>query len=271
MATKKGKTVVRAAAKAIPGTQVANTIGKAVTTGGWREMAKQSIAESRKATSMLPQASANVLSFKNGIMTLGGNRLESPLPIVLLAHGYERDYFSKPYQDGVLAIPDCYSFDKIAPHEKSPVPQNDLCETCHWNQWGSDNRQKGKACKEGARLVFMHANHTKSDSAVMAAPLVIARLSVNNSKPFRAYVENVFDAEDRPTWTVQTMLYCEPDQGGNQYAVNFVPTALGADEDILDAIASRLDEAKKLTVQPYPEIAQPATPVQAASRARRKF
>ncbi len=214
--------------------------------------------------------SGNFISFRGGTIKLGGNVIQSPMPVILLAHGYERNYFIKPFNPDVMDTPDCYSFDNVQPHEKSPVPQSDLCTSCRMNQFGSASNQKGKACKEGARLAFIHADHAQSAEQIAAAPVMQARLSVLNSKGFRSYVENVFDAENRPTWMSISELTCVPDSH-SQYAVSFAPVVLDADDNILDAIAGRVPEAEKLLVTPYVEIAEAPQPAPQAGTRRRKF
>ena len=243
-----------------------------VVTGNWRERAAKSINTSRAAVAMLPQMSGNFVSFRGGVISLGGNQLANPLPIVLLTHGYERAYYSKPYVPDVLATPDCYSFDNVVPHPKAQVPQNDNCARCHWNEFGSAANQKGKGCKEGARIVFLHGDHIGSPDQVAAAPLMQGRLSVLNAKTFRLYIENVFDAENRATWMTISLMTNVPD-ARSQYAVSFAPQ-FAVEDDVLEAISLRVDEAEKLLTLPYPDLQEappPAARGNAAPARRRKF
>ena len=146
------------------------------------------------------------------------------------------------------------------------TPQNETCETCHFNQFGSADNGKGKGCKEGSRLVFLSADQCKSVEAVAGASLAQARLSVLNSKTFRNYIENVFG--DDATWTSISMLTCRPDPK-SQYAVNWEPVVLDVDDTIMNAIADRVDEAEKLLIQPYQDIEE-APPAKSATPARRR-
>lgn len=243
---------------------------RAVSTGGWREKAAQSIQNSKAAIAKLPQMSGNFISFRGGQIALGGNQLQNPLPVVLLDYGYERTYYSKQYQPDVLTTPDCYSFDGVVPHEKAKVPQNDNCEQCRWNQFGSAVNGRGKACKEGARMVLLHADALKDIETIANAPLLQARASVLNSKAFRSYIENYFGADDRPSWTAVTTIQCVPDSK-SQYALSFMPSVLNdPSDDIFDAIAARVDEAAKLLTQPYPEIEDAPAPKPAPAQAARR-
>src|SRR5512139_2042957 len=123
---------------------------KAVLNINWKERAAESVAKSKAVAAKLPQSSGNKLSFKGGVITLAGNRLDNPLPLVILAYGYERSYYSTAYQPDVFTTPDCYSLDGVAPAANSTVPQSDRCATCRFNEYGSAPNGKGKGCKEGA-------------------------------------------------------------------------------------------------------------------------
>jgi hypothetical protein len=243
----------------------------AVVAGGWRERAAQSVTKSKEALAKLPAASGNFISFRNGQMTLGGNRLDNPLPVIIIAHGYERTYYSRPYQPDAISAPDCYSFDGDAPHDQSQVPQADRCAQCRFNEFGSATNGKGKGCKEGARMAMIHADALNADdpvAAIASAQIVQARLSVLNSKAFRAYA-GYFD--DMPMWTSVTEIECVPDSK-SQYATSFRNLVAEMDDDILDAIAARVGEAEKQLVEPYPEPQEQAPKPAAKKRAaKRKF
>lgn len=250
---------------------VAKTTSTAVVAGGWRERAAQSVAKSKEALAKLPQASGNFISFRNGQITLGGNPLDNPLPVIILAHGYERVYYSRPYQPDAISAPDCYSFDGDTPHEQSQVPQADRCAQCRFNEFGSASNGKGKGCKEGARFAMIHADALNADdpaAAIAAAQIVQAKLSVLNSKAFRAYAGYF---EEMPMWTSVTEIECVPDSK-SQYATSFRNLVAEMDDDILDAIAARVGEAEKLIVEAYPEPQEEKKPAKKKRRAaKRKF
>jgi hypothetical protein len=261
MASKKSKTTA-----VVPAPQ------KGVVVGGWRERAAKSIAVGKQASAKLPQQSGNFISFRGGAPTLGGVNLPNPLPLVILAYSYERAYYSKPYQPDVLAAPDCYSYDGEAPHEKASVPQSDACAQCRFNEFGSAQNGKGKACKEGAKFAAIHADALESPAKIAAATIVQGRLSVLNSKGFRNYV-GYFEDAGQPVWGSVTQLAVQPDSK-SQYAVTFTNLVADLDDNDLDAIAARVDEAEKLLSQAYPDVEEQAparAPAKGAPARRRKF
>lgn len=244
---------------------------KGIVVGGWRERAAKSIAVGKQASAKLPAQSGNFISFRGGTPSLGGVNLPNPLPLVILAYGYERTYYSKPYQPDVLSAPDCYSFDGDAPHPEAKIPQADRCAQCRFNEFGSAQNGKGKGCKEGARFAAIHADSLDSPEKIAGATIVQGRLSVLNSKGFRSYT-GYFEDSGIAIWQSVTQLSVAPDSK-SQYAVNFSNIVADLDDADLDAIAARVDEAEKLLTQPYPELeeAPKAAPAKGAPARKRKF
>jgi hypothetical protein len=254
-----------------PSKSVAIVPQKGVVVGGWRERAAKSIAAGKQASAKLPQQSGNFISFRGGAPSLGGVNLPNPLPLVILAYDAERAYYSKPYQPDVMGIPDCYSYDSLAPHEKSKVPQSDKCATCRFNEFGSAQNGKGKACKEGAKFAAIHADALDAPEKIAAAQIVQGRLSVLNAKGFRNYV-GYFEDAGQPIWGSVSQLSVSPDSK-SQYAVAFSNIVADLDDYDLDAIAVRVDEAEKMLAQPYPDLedAAPKAAPKGAPARKRKF
>lgn len=258
MATKKKSTAVVVAP------------AKQVVVGGWRERAAKSVVAGKQASAKLPQQSGNFISFRGGSPSLGGVNLPNPLPLVILAYDAERAYYSKPYQPDVMATPDCYSYDSLVPHEKAKVPQADKCANCRFNEFGSAQNGKGKACKEGAKFAAIHADALESPEKIAAATIIQGRLSVLNAKGFRNYV-GYFEDSDIAVWQSVTQLSVAPDSK-SQYAVTFSNIVAELDDTDLDAIAVRVDEAEKMLAQPYPDLDEaPKAPAKGAPARRRKF
>ena len=264
MARAKSKTISTEKAVALV------TQSKAVAIGSWRERAALSIAKGREQSVKLPAASGNFLSFRNGAISLGGAKMENPLPLVLLAYTYERSYFSKPYQPDVAATPDCFSFDGEAPHAEAKVPQSDRCKGCRFDDFGSAANGKGKGCKEGGKFAAIAADALDSPEKIKSAQIIVGRLSVMNSKSFRNYV-GYFEEKNVPVWAGVSVLTVVPDSA-SQYAASFESVVADLSDADLDAIAARVDEADKVLLMPPPDMeeAKPAAKTGAPAR-RRKF
>lgn len=107
---------------------------------------------------------------KDGIKTIlkrpgpdGEDEAAQALGVVILrANMHAKTYYSKRYSEGESegALPDCYSYDSVAPSVNSPKPQASKCALCPHNQWnsragdGTNEEGKGKACADNARLAI---------------------------------------------------------------------------------------------------------------------
>lgn len=228
----------------------------------WRDRAAKSVQDAKTQLAKIPQQSGSFISLQGGSISLGGVQLANPLPVFIIAYGFERVYYARQYQAGVMSAPDCYSYDGERPHEKAKTPQADACASCHYNEFGSAQNGQGKGCKEGARLVIIHADAARSPEDVAKAQLVQVKLSVLNSKVFRAYADAIEDA----LWAAGvTMFHNRPDPK-SQYAVSFVLDPVVYNDAIMNAIAARADEAEKLLLVPYPDVEETAAPAAPARR-----
>jgi hypothetical protein len=234
--------------------QVAVKNETAMTTGSWRDRAATALAKTSTTLAKLPTGGSNFLSFKNGILSLGGQTLATPMPVVVLAEGFERSYYAKAYQADVKSSPDCYSYDNIGPHAEAKTPQSDVCRTCRMNAFGSSG--KGKACKEGARVVMMHADALNNPESIGEAQLVQGRLSVLNSRVFGAYAKAV-TGQGKALWQDVTSMDVKPDPK-SQYAVTWRPEGVALDDETLDAISERVEEAEDMISAPYPDMDEAA-------------
>lgn len=246
--------------------QVAVKQSNEMVPGSWRERAAKQLEKGRGTLAKLPTEGGNFLSFRNGILSLGGQTLPSPMPVVILDYGYERSYYSKPFQADVQAVPDCYSYDGVGPHPEAKTPQSDTCKGCRFDEFGSAG--KGKACKEGVRLVLMHADSLASAEAVATGAIVQARLSVLNSKTFRSFA-SMMEARGQVLWQDVISMHVQPDPK-SQYAVSWHPEGVAIEDDVLDALSARVAEAEAMLEAPYPDLDD--APVQTTGSAkRRKF
>ena len=207
------------------------------------------------------------LSFKGGTISLGGKVLGSRVPIILLKVQQERTYYAGEYNPNVVAVPDCYSYDMVAPHEKAANKQSDTCSGCRHAEWGSDRRGKGKACREGLRAAMVNGYTLTSDD-IVAAPMVTAGFSVLNSIDAKAYV-GACTEKFGTVAKVLTILGAQADP--NRQILNTFTFDEELDKGLLPAVASRLEEAERVLAMPYPDLDASKSPAPAATGKTRKF
>ena len=87
-------------------------------------------------------------------------------------------YYEKPFDPANVQPPDCYSLDGITPAKDSPKLQAPKCAGCPKAEWGSNNRNKGKACRN-MKPIYMLVG----DDSIMPRQLTVPPTSlkaVNN-------------------------------------------------------------------------------------------
>lgn len=183
---------------------------------------------------------AGVLSFDGNPMP--GNRMV----VVVLGDINENSYYDGPYDPSTPASPVCFAFNK---HEAEMEPhtavdndsyferQNDVCQGCPQNEWGSAPTGKGKACKNVARLALIPAGtfsekgsgRSKSiefdgviddEDHYSAAEVAFIKLPVMSVKNWANYVKSIAADLKRPPHGVFTEVWLEPDPK-SQYKVMF--------------------------------------------------
>lgn len=72
---------------------------------------------------------------------------------VILDHNRANAWWEKSVDEsGGNAAPDCFSLDGLTPDPRSPKKQCENCMVCPRNAFGSDERGRGKACKNTKRV-----------------------------------------------------------------------------------------------------------------------
>jgi len=104
------------------------------------------------------------VSTRNGRFTLDDEALTEPWETIVLARVYVNTYYDEDFDPDDPQPPACFALAtqadrrEMAPHENSSEPQHDRCKGCWANEFGSADRGKGKACKNGLRLAVIDAN-----------------------------------------------------------------------------------------------------------------
>lgn len=240
------KTTKTTAAKPVNLPAVAETGGDVV---NYEDILAARAAKAKAQTARMPSGGGvQGLSFRGGKMSWAGQDVGNLTSVIILAWIPERTYYDRPYNADDKSPPTCYSYGEDTPHPKAHQPQAKDCEGCIHNEWSSANVGKGKACKEGARLILIPAD-TEDFEAVQ---LTTARVSTLNAKYLVDYV-NALDARKTSVERVVTDLSCTPDPK-SQYRLGFKATGVfkptkGAATSAFLALLARADaEISK----PYP-------------------
>src|SRR6202012_2084920 len=153
-------------------------------------------------------ASGSFFSVKGGILSFNGNTFpDNTVAAVVIDFVLENVYYEGKFDPETPTNPKCFAFGRedadMAPHEVSTEngdAQNDVCKGCQWNEWGSAETGRGKACKNRRRLALIPAGAFNSKTNQLTpydadefetATMGFLALPVTSVKAFSGYVKQL--------------------------------------------------------------------------------
>ena len=215
--------------------------------------AKQAAAKER------PQVGR--ISLKSGIMSFE----KAPVPdnkmdVVIIGGAYRNTLYKGAYDPDVIVNPDCYALsdeeEGMKPHENVAHPEHPTCKGCRMNEWESvqlinpKSKSRGKACKQGRRLILLPANQVTSEDETIKAEMAIVDIPVTSVKYYSSLVNVLASTINLPVWAVVVTMQCRP-HIKNQFEVVFTPMRPIQDEKIIRALMKRRDEAMRIALTPF--------------------
>ena len=192
-----------------------------------------------------------VISLKNKRFTLNDIKLGTSLDVVILADAYEHAYYDKPYDPDVISPPACFAINTVHADMKPepdkwfiPLPQAEKCQGCPLDEFGTARQGKGKACRNGRRLLVAAVSNGKAN----LKDLAVINVPPTSLKAFSRYVKQITTSKKLPLWAVVTNFEFDDD---STYPV-LIPSCVGgvSGEDI-NHIAQSLMEYEKQILTPY--------------------
>lgn len=217
---------------------------------------KEELAEEAKKVAELYRPSVGRISFKSGIMSYQGNMIPgNKITVVVLDAVFERDFYKDRYDPNKLVNPTCFALsptpEGMVPHDSVPEKQADVCESCKYNQWGSDLQgRKGKACKEVVKLILLPVATLNSPEDVSKAELAICKIPVTSVKNWGNYCNRIAGLFGLPPYAVITDVTLVPDQS-SQFKITFTEKGPVESKDHIIAIRQRLSAARSILMTPY--------------------
>ena len=188
------------------------------------------------------------ISFKNANMKIDG----APVPnnmvdVRVVAIVPERTYYAGEFDADQAQVPDCYSLDDPNQHHpEASNPQSDNCKECPHNRWGSGPRGRGKACREGARVIVMPAN-----VPLKSAALYTAKVPVTSLGTVTAFSARCSQAQKLSGEFVTVLSVVEDKKSFFKVHLNI--KEISTDLNIEELLAKQ-DQAYELAMQPYPSL-----------------
>jgi len=153
---------------------------------------------------------ANFISIRGGSFTYQEADLGEEIEVVVLDFVNVKDYYDSPWDQDNPSSPACWSvsYDKpseMVPSEYSPVVQAEACAGCWANEFGSADRGKGKACRDGRRMAVISKDQL--DDAVEDIEIALLKAGPSSCPNFDKYIKGLAKVAKRPCYGVVTTAF----------------------------------------------------------------
>lgn len=200
------------------------------------------------------RTSGSYITFKNANLKVDGQAVpNNKADVRILAAIGERSWYDGSYDPDNAQVPACYALDSGEPHPEATNPQANSCAECEKNKWGSAPPRpgstapgKGKACREGARVIMVPAN-----VPLKSAPMYTAKIPVTSLSAVNNFVGRCQAAAKLTGEFVTTLSVTEDKK--SFFKVHLDIKEHTADIDPLLLMAKQ-DEAYQLAMTPYPQL-----------------
>lgn len=158
-------------------------------------------------------------------------------------------FYDEAFHEDEIALPACLALsvdgENMAPLENAPRKQNETCDGCEHNAWGSADVGRGKACAEQYKLAVMAIGpgetYANCEMAMITCP-------PTSKKNFGAYIRAVEEKTGRPPLAFLTEFAFDDDF--DHPVLTFEVAKPFKDAKTLQAILSRTNEAREMLLAP---------------------
>jgi len=221
---------------------------------------EEELAREAKEVAKLERPSSSHISLKSGLLSYQGQPVpNNKLQVIILDVAYERNYYTGRYDPANVRSPVCFAIHHLdaqrVPHEDSVERQNDDCDTCQWNKWGTAVRDgmktRGKACQERRRFILIpaHAKENLEPDSILSAEVATLKTPVTSVKLWGQYVTTLASLFQRPPFGVITEIGAVPNQK-NQFNLTF-KVVDKLENECLGAIMQKREMSQPILYKPY--------------------
>lgn len=230
----------------------------------WDEELAKYAAESAKMEANV--GGGQFFSVKSGVLSWQDNPMpNNEMGVIIVDSIMENAYYDGEYDPSNPQPPLCFAFgrseDELVPHERvveAGNAQSDACEGCQFNEFGSADKGRGKACKNTRRLALLpagkfdkHGEFELFDDTehFESTEVGFMKLPVTSIKGYATFVKQVAATLKRPPFGIVTKIKVVPDPN-SQFKVIF--EAIGNVPDELMSIILKRHEDIRTTIDfPY--------------------
>lgn len=221
----------------------------------------EELAKEAKDDAAKERPAISKISLKSGVMSYGGTPMPgNKVEAIILAAGYRNVYYAGRFDPNNIVNPNCFALSEsdedMVPHENVREKEHETCDGCPKAEWASDpNGGRGKACKQGRRLVLIPANALEEGpEKVKTAELAIMDMPVTSVKNYSQFVNTLSVSANVPTYAAVAQISVVPD-AKTQFKVMFQAMRVVPTVALLAAIKSRRNEALRIALAPYDDTA----------------
>ena len=223
-------------------------------------------ADAKVASDMVESsAGGQFISVKGGQLSFGGNPFpNNEMVVVILDSVRENVYYEGRFDSDNVQSPTCYAFNHdekaLAPHDKVAEAQNKTCKGCEWNEYGTSETGKGKACGNVVRLAVISGGDIDGKSgdfspyedptALSGQSVAYMKVSVMSVKGFATLVRSVASTLKRPPYGIYTKISVVAD-AKSQHKIVFEAVSEVPD-DLMEVVYAKHQEAEAAIEFPYP-------------------
>jgi len=223
----------------------------------------EELEQEAKDISATETPASKAFSTKAGVLSFNDQAMpNNEMDVIILESAFTQALYINKWDPAKVYAPMCFSISTTGEDMKADSlsfkPQGSgedhECIGCEFNEWGSAGEgRKGKACKEGRRLVCIPVADTAEDIA--KSSMATLSIPVTSIKNWGAYVHTLSATAKRPPWSVVTKVKLLPDEK-NQFSVNFsIVHAINTPEQ-LDALKSLRARARLTALLPFGTMTQ---------------
>jgi hypothetical protein len=209
--------------------------------------------EQQQAAAAAMRTTGSYISFKNAQLKVDGQPVpNNQAEVRVLAVIGERSWYSSSFDADVAQVPTCYALDSASPHPEAQEQQSANCIDCKWNRWGTATDAKGKpargkACREGARIIVVPAN-----VPLKSAPMYTAKIPVTSLGAVTAFSSRCSQAQRLSGEFITQLSVTEDKKSFFKVHLTIKEHTPDIDPELL---LTKQDQAYQLAMTPYPNLA----------------
>lgn len=213
-----------------------------------KEVEKQMAVYAGSAKARINQPAGNVIGIRNSKFTYKQEVIGDELSVIALDFVHVNAWYDSDFDPENPAPPACFAISddgkEMVPHPSSPKKQNETCDGCPQNAWGSADRGRGKSCKNQYRIACMETSSEPEE-----AEIALLTMPPTSQKNWGKYVTSLDTKLNRPTFGVVTKFSFDAEMD--------YPVILAECESVTDdaakltAIMGRIDSVRETLREPF--------------------